>query len=49
MRLLNTNNLQFKEFYSEVKVPYAILSHQWGAESDEVSYEDYQRKLKRNI
>ena len=42
MRLLNTNTLDFREFF-DTKIPdYAILSHRW--EEDEVSYADFVEK-----
>ena len=44
MRFLNTNTLQFEEVPdSELdldKNQYAILSHRWGKDADEVSYND---------
>jgi hypothetical protein len=41
MRLINTTTLALEEFSGAVPpFPYAILSHCWGADSDEVSYED---------
>lgn len=36
MRLLDTSTLQFEEFYSSKKPPYAILSHIWTGE--EISF-----------
>ena len=44
MRLLNTESLEFKEFY-EADIPgYAILSHRW--QEDEVSYKEYAKALR---
>ena len=52
MRFLDTRTLQFKqipdsELHSEKnsekiseKTQYAILSHRWGADEDEVSFQD---------
>lgn len=37
MRLLNVNTFQFAEFF-QTPPPYAILSHAWGDDSEEVSY-----------
>ena len=46
MRLLNTQSLQFKEFY-DTKVPkYAILSHRWG--DDELTHQDFRKGRKTN-
>ena len=49
MRLLNTSNLQFvhvpdSEIHHD-KNQYAILSHRWGADEDEVSFEDIQLSM----
>lgn len=42
MRFLNTTTISFEEVSdSEIdKLDYAILSHRWGADEDEISYED---------
>lgn len=40
MRLLNTLTLKLEYFPSNVKDAYAILSHVWGPEKDEVSFQD---------
>jgi len=45
MRLINTRSLQLKEFLSDVP-PYAILSHTWAADADEVTFQEF-RKRKR--
>lgn len=37
MHLLNVNTFQFAEFF-QTPPPYAILSHAWGDDSEEVSY-----------
>ena len=39
MRLINVKTYELKEFFSEEKPPYAILSHTWGAE--EVTLQDW--------
>ena len=49
MRFLNTSNLQFvhvsdSELHHD-KNQYAILSHRWGADEDEVSFEDIQLSM----
>ncbi|KAK0746027.1 heterokaryon incompatibility protein-domain-containing protein [Schizothecium vesticola] len=38
MRLLNVETFQFAEFVCQTPPPYAILSHTWGDDSEEVSY-----------
>lgn len=40
MRFLHTETLQFVEDVPLEKNNYAILSHRWGADKDEVSFED---------
>ena len=49
MRLLNTSDLQFvyvpDSEIDQNKNQYAILSHQWGADEDEVSFEDIQLSM----
>ena len=43
MRLLKyreNEDLSITEFDEDKKPPYAILSHRWGAEADEVTFED---------
>jgi hypothetical protein len=41
MRLINTRTLEFEEFYNEDTTPgYAILSHTWSNNKDEVTYQD---------
>ena len=46
MRFLNTQTLRFEQIpESELHLErnqYAILSHRWGADEDEISYEDVQ-------
>jgi hypothetical protein len=39
MRLLNSCTLEFQAFYDNVP-PYAILSHTWGRQVDEVTFQD---------
>jgi hypothetical protein len=46
MRLLNTETLEFGEFFDEEIPPYAILSHRW--RDDEVSYQDSLAGRKRD-
>lgn len=41
MRLLNTSNLQFSEFFDSEIPKYAILSHRWG--ETEISYHDMRK------
>ena len=41
MWLLNTSTLRLEHFPGESKKPkYAILSHRWGKDEDEVSFQD---------
>jgi hypothetical protein len=47
MRLLNTHDLQFKEFAVEPEIRYAILSHRWDAEHNEISFKDHRKKTKQ--
>ncbi|KAH6974273.1 hypothetical protein BKA56DRAFT_634228 [Ilyonectria sp. MPI-CAGE-AT-0026] len=46
MRLINVETLRLESFVGDKIPPYAILSHTWGADVDEISFEDIQ---KRNI
>ena len=38
MRLLNTVTFQFKLFFDDCMPDYAILSHRWGNQEEEVSF-----------
>lgn len=40
MRLLNVNTFELEEFFYVNPPPYAILSHTWGKDTEEVSYRD---------
>ncbi|SPJ80070.1 related to beta transducin-like protein [Fusarium torulosum] len=40
MRLINANNLKLETFLTDQIPPYAILSHRWGSDNEEVSFED---------
>lgn len=40
MRLLNVETFQLEEFFYDDPPPYAILSHTWGKDSEEVSHRD---------
>ncbi|AEO70418.1 uncharacterized protein THITE_2121847 [Thermothielavioides terrestris NRRL 8126] len=40
MRLLNVDTFTLEEFFYADPPPYAILSHTWGADHEEVSYRD---------
>jgi hypothetical protein len=42
MRLLNTQTLKLTEFYGSDIPEYAILSHTWGPDGEEVSFKDIQ-------
>lgn len=41
MQLLNTDTLQFEEFFDEQCPEYAILSHRWT--SDETTFKDFSK------
>ncbi|KAJ4250937.1 hypothetical protein NW762_011587 [Fusarium torreyae] len=40
MRLINVDSLQLETFFGDQIPPYAILSHRWGNDDEEVSFED---------
>ncbi|KAH8687933.1 heterokaryon incompatibility protein-domain-containing protein, partial [Tricladium varicosporioides] len=40
MRLVNVETLKLEEFFDDTIPPYAILSHTWGNDSEEVSFRD---------
>ncbi|KAK4043001.1 hypothetical protein C8A01DRAFT_44068 [Parachaetomium inaequale] len=40
MRLLNVGTFKLEEFFGLDPPPYAVLSHTWGSDSEEVSYRD---------
>ena len=40
MRLINVQTYILEEFFNEQVPPYAILSHTWGRDQDEVSFRD---------
>ncbi|KAB8226396.1 heterokaryon incompatibility protein-domain-containing protein [Aspergillus novoparasiticus] len=40
MRLINVHTFDLEEFFNEQVPPYAILSHTWGNDEDEVSFRD---------
>ncbi|KAK4128751.1 HET-domain-containing protein, partial [Parathielavia appendiculata] len=42
MRLLNVDTFKLEDFFYVDPPPYAILSHTWGNDSEEVSYRDVQ-------
>ena len=43
MRLLHTKTFEFKNFYDSSLPQYAILSHRWGSEDEEVSYKQFRK------
>lgn len=43
MRLINIETLKLEEFFAKPVPPYAILSHTWGIDEDEVSFRDFKR------
>ena len=42
MRLINTTSLELETFSGEEKPPYAILSHTWLEDRDEVTFQEFQ-------
>ncbi|KAK4175780.1 hypothetical protein QBC36DRAFT_330678 [Triangularia setosa] len=42
MRLINVHTKCFEKYYPGPPEPYAILSHTWGREEDELSFQDMQ-------
>ena len=40
MRLLNVDTFELEDFFYGDVPPYAVLSHTWGSDSEEVSYRD---------
>ncbi|KAF8853874.1 HET-domain-containing protein [Acephala macrosclerotiorum] len=40
MRLLNVRTFKLEEFFGKAVPPYAVLSHTWGNDKDEVSFRD---------
>ncbi|QPC63031.1 hypothetical protein HYE67_005262 [Fusarium culmorum] len=47
MRLINVDTLEMQEFFEPTIPPYAILSHRWGADNEEVSFSDITDGLTR--
>ncbi len=43
MRLLNTVTFQFKLFFDDCLPDYAILSHRWGNQEEEVSFKQFRK------
>ena len=43
MRLLNTKTFELKNFFDSSLPEYAILSHRWGNEDEEVSYKQFRK------
>ncbi|PWY73415.1 HET-domain-containing protein, partial [Aspergillus eucalypticola CBS 122712] len=44
MRLINVQTYRLEEFSEEQLPPYAILSHTWGSDQDEVSFRDITKR-----
>ena len=40
MRLINVHTMKLKQFMGNVEEDYVILSHTWGKEEDEVTFQD---------
>lgn len=45
MRLINTSTLQLEEFTDDQAPSYAILSHTWGLDAEELSFHDVQDSI----
>ena len=43
MRLINTKTFEFKTFFDTSLPEYAILSHRWASDEDEVSYKQFRK------
>ena len=43
MRLLHTKTFELKNFFDSSLPEYAILSHRWGSEDEEVSYKQFRK------
>jgi hypothetical protein len=41
LHILDDGNLSLVEFFEDDTPPYAILSHTWGPDNEEVSYRDF--------
>ncbi len=44
MRLINVETLKLEEFFGTLIPSYAILSHTWGADEEEISFNDIERQ-----
>lgn len=42
MRLINANTLKLESFFQANVPPYAILSHTWGPDEEEITFQDFQ-------
>jgi len=48
MRLLNIDTFSLEDFFHETVPPYAILSHTWGKDHEELSFQDVVRDRYKN-
>ncbi|SMR53363.1 unnamed protein product [Zymoseptoria tritici ST99CH_3D1] len=48
MRLINTTTLELAEFVSWEIPAYAILSHRWAVATEELTFKDYRKGVKRD-
>lgn len=44
MRLININTLELETFHESEKPPYACLSHRWGKDNEELSFQEFAQK-----
>lgn len=49
MRLINVHTKRLEKFYHDPTEPYGILSHTWGKEEEELSFQDVQALDKRCV
>lgn len=47
MRLINTDTLKLEEFVGNKIPDYAILSHTWGSSEEEVTFNDFNSKIRK--
>jgi len=45
MRLINVETLKLEEYFGDAIPPYAILSHTWGSDSEELTFRDFETLL----
>ena len=48
MRLINAKTFQLEEFFADAIPPYAILSHTWGSNREEVTFAELSSGISRD-